>query len=66
MYIPGELLILFIPVIVGLLTGNVVWDGNQFTLKEEKPSREAGLKKIDGNYIISKGRGKINDWSYSR
>ena len=53
MYIPGELLILFIPVIVGLLTGNVVWDGSQFTMKEEKPSREAGLQKISDTYIIT-------------
>ena len=53
MYIPGELLILFIPVIVGLLTGNVVWDGSQFTMKKEKPSRGAGLKKISDSYIIT-------------
>ena len=33
MYIPGELLILFIPVIVGLITGKVVWNGEEFTLK---------------------------------
>ena len=61
MYIPGELIILILPIIIGILTGKVVWDGSQFTMKEEKPSRQAGLKKFDGNYIISKGRAKIND-----
>ena len=55
MYIPGELLILFIPVIVGLLTGNVVWDGSQFTLKEKDQEPETpDLKKLNDSYIISK------------
>ena len=61
MYIPGELIILILPIIIGILTGKVVWDSKtrQFTMKE-KSSRETGLKKIDGNYIISK-KVKIND-----
>ena len=54
MYIPGEILILLIPVIIGLITGKLVWDGSQLTLKEEKPSRQAGLKKISDTYILSK------------
>ena len=37
MYIPGELLILFIPVIVGFIKGEVVWnsESKQLTLKGE-------------------------------
>lgn len=35
MYFPGEVIILLLPVIFGILKGELVWDGSQFTFKEE-------------------------------
>jgi len=48
------ILILLVPAVIGIIKDELVWDGSQFTMKEEKPSREAGLKKFDDTYIISK------------
>ena len=41
MYIPGELLILFIPVIVGFIKGEVVWNSEQkqFTMTNKGGGR---------------------------
>ena len=47
------ILILLVPTLIGILEGDLIWDGSQFTLKEEKNSRGAGLKKFNDSYIIS-------------
>jgi len=53
MYIPGELIIIFFPLIYGLIKGEVIWDGSQFTMKDQEPETP-DLQKINNNYIISK------------
>ena len=55
MYIPAEPLIILIPLIIGLVTGKVVWNGYEFTLKEKDQEPETpDLKKFNDSYIISK------------